>query len=146
MTSFAMAIRRPDLLDDECAECGWSRWMGLCGCWVTAAEQASAPGDDEDPDGGGALATLARALRELPASMRAPELIVAIARWRERKGYSPSIREIAAASDVSSTSVMVYRLRRLRELGAVDVEDGLTRTLRLTATGEVLVARWMAEG
>ena len=69
-----------------------------------------------------------------------------VARWTRTQGYCPSVREIQDALHVSSTSVMTYRLRRLREMGAVDYEDVLTRTLRLTAAGELLVKRWWAEG
>jgi repressor LexA len=47
-------------------------------------------------------------------------------------GYPPSIREIGAAVDISSTSVVNYNLNRLVEQGYLDRDQNVSRGLRLT--------------
>jgi repressor LexA len=47
-------------------------------------------------------------------------------------GYPPSIREIGAATGISSTSVVSYNLRRLEEAGYIDREPEVSRGLKLT--------------
>ncbi|MBI5289928.1 MAG: hypothetical protein HY873_13225 [Chloroflexi bacterium] len=49
MSTFAVSIRRPDLLDDECGVCGWSRWMGLCGC-APPGEVRQSSAEDGEPE------------------------------------------------------------------------------------------------
>ncbi|MEE9216157.1 MAG: transcriptional repressor LexA [Anaerolineales bacterium] len=49
-----------------------------------------------------------------------------------QSGYPPSIREIGAAVDISSTSVVNYNLNRLVEQGYLDRDQNVSRGLRLT--------------
>ena len=49
-----------------------------------------------------------------------------------QNGYPPSIREIGAAVDISSTSVVNYNLNRLVEQGHLDRDQNVSRGLRLT--------------
>lgn len=46
-------------------------------------------------------------------------------------GYSPSIRELCELYGVSSPATMLYHLRKLRELGMIDFQDGKSRTIVL---------------
>lgn len=46
-------------------------------------------------------------------------------------GYSPSIRELCELYGVSSPATMLYHLRKLRELGIIDFQDGKSRTIVL---------------
>jgi repressor LexA len=48
-------------------------------------------------------------------------------------GYAPSIREIAAGCGMSSTGQAHYHVARLREIGAITLEPGKARTIRLLA-------------
>lgn len=47
------------------------------------------------------------------------------------RGYSPSLREIAAAVGLASTSTVSYHLDVLREMGLVDWETGRRRTIKV---------------
>ncbi len=49
-----------------------------------------------------------------------------------QNGYPPSIREIGAAVDISSTSVVNYNLNRLVDQGYLDRDQNVSRGLRLT--------------
>ncbi|MFV1858978.1 MAG: transcriptional repressor LexA [Anaerolineales bacterium] len=49
-----------------------------------------------------------------------------------QRGYPPSIREIGAAVDISSTSVVNYNLNRLVDQGYLDRDQNVSRGLRLT--------------
>ena len=46
-------------------------------------------------------------------------------------GYAPSIREIAAGCGMSSTGQAHYHVARLREIGAITLDPGKARTIRL---------------
>lgn len=60
----------------------------------------------------------------------------AIARFWAEFHYGPSVRELRLATGASSTSVVAYRLNRLRELGWITYTDGISRSYRLTQAGE----------
>ncbi len=49
----------------------------------------------------------------------------------QTRGLSPTFLEIAAATGITTTSVVSYNLRRLQEQGLVKIEDGLSRGIRL---------------
>ena len=53
-----------------------------------------------------------------------------------KNGYSPTVREVMAATATSSTSVVAHRLRRLRTLGYIAYEDGKSRTIRVLEVRE----------
>jgi len=48
-----------------------------------------------------------------------------------RDGYSPSVRDIATAVDMKSTSTVHHYIRRLEEKGYIQKESGKSRTLRI---------------
>ena len=58
-------------------------------------------------------------------------ILLAISLFWRKNGYAPSIRELQALCDISSTSVVTYHLERLRERGLIDYADGSARTLHL---------------
>lgn len=58
-------------------------------------------------------------------------ILLAISLFWRQNGYAPSIRELQALCDISSTSVVAYHLERLRTKGLVDFVDGTPRTIRL---------------
>ena len=49
----------------------------------------------------------------------------------EANGYPPTFREIAHSVGLKSTSTVDHHLRRLRELGVLQYEDGRFRALQL---------------
>jgi SOS-response transcriptional repressor LexA len=59
------------------------------------------------------------------------KLYVIIKEFIEQFKYSPSIRELCELYGVSSPATMLYHLRKLRELGMIDFQDGKSRTIVL---------------
>ena len=49
--------------------------------------------------------------------------------WREH-GYSPSLRDLKAMCELSSTSVVKTHLAHLRAKGLIAYEDNVARTIR----------------
>ena len=60
------------------------------------------------------------------------EAMKAILAYRQEHGISPSLRDLQAALGLSSTSVVTWRLRMLRRLGAIHYEPYLARTITIT--------------
>ncbi len=56
----------------------------------------------------------------------------AILDYRQEYGISPSLRDLQAALGLSSTSVVTWRLRMLKRLGAINYEPYLARTITVT--------------
>ena len=54
----------------------------------------------------------------------------------EANGYPPTFREIARSVGLKSTSTVDHHLRRLRELGVLQYEDGRFRALQLLGEEE----------
>jgi SOS-response transcriptional repressor LexA len=55
--------------------------------------------------------------------------------WQRSHAYCPSLRELQDALWISSISVVVYNLERLRERGLVEFEKGgPARTVRIAGT------------
>lgn len=73
----------------------------------------------------------------LPWSTRRPLLILRFLASREER-FAPTLRDVAEACDIGSTSVVAYWYRQLRQAGFVTYEDGLTRTIVLTPEGEAM--------
>lgn len=46
-------------------------------------------------------------------------------------GFSPTLREIEAATGISSPSVVAHHLRRMRDAGIITYRDGLPRTIAI---------------
>ena len=65
-------------------------------------------------------------------SDRQTRMLEFIQRFSLENGYPPSIREIGAAVDISSTSVVNYNLNRLVEEGYLDRDQNVSRGIRLT--------------
>jgi repressor LexA len=64
------------------------------------------------------------------------EILRFIARETEADGYAPTIREIMAEFELSSTNTVADHLKALRRKGFIERADrGRARTLRLTEHG-----------
>jgi repressor LexA len=59
-------------------------------------------------------------------------LLYAIRLFWKQYEYGPSLRELCALAEISSTSVAVWHLERLQDAGLVQYEAGKPRTIRLT--------------
>lgn len=64
-------------------------------------------------------------------SKRQHRILEFLGEYIEENGYPPSIREIGAAADISSTSVVSYNLRRLEERGYISRDREVSRGLKL---------------
>lgn len=60
-------------------------------------------------------------------------ILHSIADYMAANGRPPTVREIAADCDISSTSVVDYNLKRLVEMGYLRRDFNTSRGLRLTA-------------
>lgn len=56
----------------------------------------------------------------------------AIIAYRQEHEVGPSVRDLQAALGLSSTSVVTWRLRMLRRLGAIYYEPHVARTITIT--------------
>jgi len=66
-------------------------------------------------------------------SKRQRRMLEFLGEYIEENGYPPSIREIGAAADISSTSVVSYNLHRLEEKGYISRDREVSRGLKLTS-------------
>jgi len=64
-------------------------------------------------------------------STRTAIVLAAIRGYREERGYSPSIRDIMQLADISSTSVVVYHLKKLERQGAIRRAPTTARSITL---------------
>ena len=64
-------------------------------------------------------------------SQRHKNILACIRDWQEEKGYPPSIREIGAHTQISSTSVVNYYLNQLEEMGYIDRQSNVSRGINL---------------
>lgn len=62
---------------------------------------------------------------------RHKRILEVIERFQNQHGYPPSIREICAKADISSTSVVNYYLLQLEELGHIERDSRVSRGIRL---------------
>ncbi len=69
------------------------------------------------------------------ATDRQRDVLEIIETTRDERGYSPSIREISAVLDVSSTNATADLLKALRKRGLVEWMPRTARTLRVTEDG-----------
>lgn len=67
-------------------------------------------------------------------SKRQQRILEFLGEYIEENGYPPSIREIGAAADISSTSVVSYNLQRLEERGLISRDREVSRGLKVTTT------------
>jgi len=74
-----------------------------------------------------------------PLSERQYRILEFLSQYIERNGYPPSIREIGAATGISSTSVVSYNLRRLEEEGYISRDRDISRGLKLNSIARAQV-------
>ncbi len=71
---------------------------------------------------------------------RQRRILEAIRDWHDAHGYAPSIRDLMRMASISSTSVVDYSLGRLKEMGLVDRQRKIMRSIVLTDAGRREVA------
>ena len=64
-------------------------------------------------------------------SERHRKIMEFLTKFQESNGYSPSIRQIGDSIDVKSTSLVDYYLNQLHEMGYIDREDRISRSIRV---------------
>jgi len=79
------------------------------------------------------VSSTARVRRE-----RVRAVVVGIARHQTKHGYAPSVRELRAATGLSSISEVTRWLRIGEQAGLIVRTPGLARAIRLTAAGRAL--------
>lgn len=67
---------------------------------------------------------------------RDQKVLRVVQKFIERKGYPPSVRQIARVLGLKSSSGVHKSLVRLREEGLVQWEEGQLRTLHLTSSAK----------
>ncbi len=67
-------------------------------------------------------------------------LVAAIARHQAKHGYAPSVRELRAATGLSSISEVARWLPICEQAGLIVRTPGLARAIRLTVAGAALAA------
>ena len=66
-------------------------------------------------------------------SERQRNILRYMARYMDREGYPPTIREIGEATEINSTSVVNYNLNKLVDAGYLERSGRVSRGLRLVA-------------
>jgi len=66
----------------------------------------------------------------------------AIIAYRKEHEQSPSVRELGAMLGISSTSVVTWRVRMLKRLGAIDYVPALSRSITITCDMIELDVDW----
>ena len=69
--------------------------------------------------------------RKKGLSDRQKKILEVLETFQEENGYPPSIREICAEADISSTSVVNYYLEQLEEMGYIERDRRISRGVRL---------------
>ena len=64
-------------------------------------------------------------------SERHRKILEFLGKFQENNGYSPSIRQIGDSINVKSTSLIDYYLNQLQEMGFIDREDRISRSIRV---------------
>ncbi len=60
----------------------------------------------------------------------------AIQEFLEINGYSPTIRELCDLLDLKSTATMYVHLKKMKEKGVLNYQEGCSRTIVLNKVGE----------
>ena len=71
------------------------------------------------------------ARRSQGLSERHRKIMEFLTKFQEDNGYSPSIRQIGDSIDVKSTSLVDYYLNQLQEMGYIEREDRISRSIRV---------------
>ncbi len=64
-------------------------------------------------------------------SERHRKIMQFLTKFQDENGYSPSIRQIGDSIDVKSTSLVDYYLTQLQEMGYIEREDRISRSIRV---------------
>jgi repressor LexA len=64
-------------------------------------------------------------------SERHRKIMEFLAKFQDSNGYSPSIRQIGDSINVKSTSLVDYYLTQLQEMGYIEREDRISRSIRV---------------
>ncbi len=64
-------------------------------------------------------------------SERHRKIMEFLTKFQDENGYSPSIRQIGDSIDVKSTSLVDYYLTQLQEMGYIEREDRISRSIRV---------------
>ena len=54
-----------------------------------------------------------------------------IVEFIKENGYSPSVREISAGTNLSSTATVCYHLEKLKMMGKIDMKENVARSIRV---------------
>ncbi len=73
-------------------------------------------------------------------TQRQRAILEAVADYIDANGWPPAIRDIQASARVSSSSVVVYNLERLREMGYIERAREISRSIRITQRGRDALA------
>jgi len=71
------------------------------------------------------------ARRSQGLSERHRKIMEFLTKFQETNGYSPSIRQIGDSIEVKSTSLVDYYLNQLLEMGYIEREDRISRSIRV---------------
>lgn len=71
------------------------------------------------------------ARRHAGISERQLKIMEFLMKFNESNGYSPSIRQIGDSINVKSTSLVDYYLKQLQEMGYIEREDRISRSIRV---------------
>lgn len=61
-------------------------------------------------------------------------VLVALEEWQRTHPYAPSHRDLMAMTGVTTSSVIAYQARILRDRGLVNFVDGESRTIHLVGS------------
>lgn len=81
------------------------------------------------------------ARRSQGLSERHRKILDFLIRFQEENGYSPSIREIGDSINVKSTSLVDYYLTQLEQMGYIQRDDRVSRSIRVLEPAERLLNR-----
>lgn len=62
---------------------------------------------------------------------RHKQILEVIEDYRAEHGYAPSYREICAQTDITSTSMVNYYLEQLEEMGYIERQENISRSLKI---------------
>lgn len=74
----------------------------------------------------------------MPREERMRAVVEAIARYRDERGYAPSVRDVQERTGFSSTAVVAYWLRECEDARLLVRERFTHRAVTLTAAGRAL--------
>ncbi|MEW6505016.1 MAG: transcriptional repressor LexA [Chloroflexota bacterium] len=81
------------------------------------------------------------ARRSQGLSERHRKILEFLTRFQEENGYSPSIREIGDSINVKSTSLVDYYLNQLEQMGFIQRDTRVSRSIRVLEPAEQLLKR-----